>query len=337
MMGKNKSFSNIARLNTNHVPVLLKEMLDALSPKKNETYVDGTFGNGGYSRAILNEGVSMLWAVDRDPTVLVASEELAVEFSGKFQLLQGCFSEMEALLHDAGQEYVDGIVLDIGVSSMQLDQAERGFSFINDGPLDMRMGDQGRTAADVVNDTEEEDLANIIYEYGEERASRRVARAIVGAREEKQFSRTLELSKVVEKAVGGPKYKKGKRQIHGATRTFQALRIYVNDELGELRRGLEAAERVLAPGGRLCVVTFHSLEDRIVKEFFKLRSGDTSLGSRHMPVHPDKDPDPTFEMLFRGGKKASSDEIDLNVRSRSAKLRVGVRTNAPAWPMEGMI
>ena len=336
-MDNTNSFSSTTNLEAKHFPVLLKETLRALAPEKEDICFDGTFGNGGYSRAILKQGVSMLWAVDRDPSVLAAAAELSLDFPGKFQLLQGCFSEMETLLQNAGQEYVDGIVLDIGVSSMQLDQADRGFSFINDGPLDMRMGDKGRTAADVVNDTDEEELANIIYQYGEERASRRVARAIVDAREEKLFSRTLELSKVVEKAVGGPKYKKGKRQIHGATRTFQALRIYVNDELGELRRGLEAAERVLAPGGRLCVVTFHSLEDRIVKEFFKLRSGDISRGSRHMPLHPDKDPDPTFEMLFRGGKKASKDEIDLNVRSRSAKLRAGVRTKAPAWPMEGMI
>ena len=205
---------------------------------------------------------------------------------------------------------------------------------MKDGPLDMRMGHQGQTAADVVNEMDEEELANIIYRYGEERASRRVAKAIVEARTEKNFDRTLELSRVVEKAVGGPKYKKGKRQIHGATRTFQALRIYVNDELGELRRGLEAAERILAPGGRLCVVTFHSLEDRIVKEFFKLKSGDISRGSRHMPARGTDMPEPTFEMMYRGGKKASADEIKINVRSRSAKLRAAVRTDAPAWAQE---
>lgn len=317
-----------------HISVMLNEVLEALNLESSKVYVDGTFGAGGYSRAILQKGVSMLWGIDRDPTVVGAADYLKSEFKGKFQLLQGCFSDMEALLKASGQEYVDGIVLDIGVSSMQLDQAERGFSFMKDGPLDMRMGHEGQTAADVVNDMDEEDLANIIYQYGEERASRRVARAIVEARTEKNFTRTLELSKVVEKAVGGPKYKKGKRQIHGATRTFQALRIYVNDELGELSRGLEAAERVLSPGGRLCVVTFHSLEDRIVKEFFKLRSGDISRGSRHMPVRGTDIPDPTFEMIFRGGKKASSDEIKINVRSRSAKLRAAVRTDASAWAQE---
>lgn len=314
-----------------HYPVMMKEVLAALNTTSAGAYVDGTFGAGGYSRAILEQEVSMLWAIDRDPSVMAAADELSKEFPGKFNLLQGCFSDMEKLLNDSGQEFVDGIVLDIGVSSMQLDQAERGFSFMKDGPLDMRMGDEGPTAADIVNETEEEELANIIYQYGEERASRRVARAIVQAREEVRFTRTLELSKVVEKAVGGPKYKKGKRQIHGATRTFQALRIYVNDELGELERGLEAAERILAPGGRLCVVTFHSLEDRIVKEFFKFRSGDISRGSRHMPARGIDIPDPTFNLIFRGGKKATSEEINLNVRSRSAKLRAAVRTDAPAW------
>lgn len=314
-----------------HYPVMLNEVLAALNATKTDTFVDGTFGAGGYSRAILEQDVSMLWAIDRDPSVVAVAEVMAKEFPGKFNLLQGCFSDMEKLLKESGQDFVEGIVLDIGVSSMQLDQAERGFSFMRDGPLDMRMSDQGPTAADVVNETEEEELANIIYQYGEERASRRVARAIVKAREEENFTRTLELSKVVEKAVGGPKYKKGKRQIHGATRTFQALRIYVNDELGELKRGLEAAERMLAPGGRLCVVTFHSLEDRIVKEFFKQRSGDVSRGSRHMPARGIDAPDPTFNLLFRGGKKATEEETDLNVRSRSAKLRAAVRTDAPAW------
>ncbi|MEZ5758425.1 MAG: 16S rRNA (cytosine(1402)-N(4))-methyltransferase RsmH [Emcibacteraceae bacterium] len=317
-----------------HYSVMLNEVLEALCIKKEGTYVDGTFGAGGYSRAILEQDVSMLWAIDRDPTVKNFAQKLSEEFPGKFQLLQGCFSDMEKLLKENGQEYVDGIVLDIGVSSMQLDQAERGFSFMQDGPLDMRMGGDGPTAADIVNTKEEEELADIIYNYGEERASRRVARAIVKARAEKNFARTLELSEVVEKAVGGPKYKKGKRQIHGATRTFQALRIYVNDELGELKRGLEAAEKMLAPGGRLCVVTFHSLEDRIVKDFFKLRSGESSLGSRHLPLQELNLQKPTFEMIFRGGKKASAEEIKVNVRSRSAKLRAAERTNAPAWAKE---
>ncbi|MBT5186124.1 MAG: 16S rRNA (cytosine(1402)-N(4))-methyltransferase RsmH [Kordiimonadaceae bacterium] len=317
-----------------HISVMLEEVLEALAPNENGIYVDGTFGAGGYSRGIMSENVSMLYAIDRDPSVIPTADIISEDFPKKFMLLKGCFSDMENLLLEQDRKCVDGIVLDIGVSSMQLDQAERGFSFMRDGPLDMRMGDQGPTAADVVNETEEEDLANIIYQLGEERASRRVARAIVVAREEKKFTRTLELSKVVEKAVGGPRYKKGKRQIHGATRTFQALRIYVNDELGELRKGLEAAEKVLAPGGRLCVVTFHSLEDRIVKNFFKTRSGDISRGSRHMPVQGTDMPDPTFTMLFRGGKKASKSEIEINVRSRSAKLRAAIRTDAKSWDEE---
>jgi len=320
--------------NSEHISVMLNEVIETLKPNKDGVYVDGTFGAGGYSRAILMNNVSMLWAIDRDPSVHKTAKALEKEFPNKFKLLEGCFSDMESLLRNNGQNQVEGVVLDIGVSSMQLDHAYRGFSFMKDGPLDMRMADHGITAAEVVNETEEEDLANIIYEYGEERASRRVARAIVEARMKKQFSTTLELAEIVEKAVGAPKFKKGKRQIHGATRTFQALRIYVNDELGELRRGLEAAEKVLSPGGRLCVVTFHSLEDRIVKEFFKKRSGDIPKGSRHMPVQGADFPAPTFTMLFRGGKKASSEEIQLNVRSRSAKLRAATRTEAPAWNEE---
>ncbi len=319
---------------SDHISVMLDEVIDTLQPNKNGVYVDGTFGAGGYSRAILMNKVSMLWAIDRDPSVHEAANALENDFPNKFKLLEGCFSDMESLVRDKGQKRVEGVVLDIGVSSMQLDHAHRGFSFMKDGPLDMRMADHGITAAEVVNETEEEDLANIIYEYGEERASRRVARAIVEARKKKQFSTTLELAQVVEKAVGGPKFKKSRRQIHGATRTFQALRIYVNDELGELRRGLEAAEKVLAPGGRLCVVTFHSLEDRIVKEFFKKRSGDIPKGSRHMPAQGNNFPAPTFTMIFRGGKKASSKEIQLNVRSRSAKLRAAIRTDAPSWNEE---
>ncbi len=330
----NDTLSEHITTRSDHYPVMLEEVLDALSPKNNGVYVDGTFGAGGYSKAILQKDVSMLWAVDRDPNVVATADSMAKEFPGQFQLLQGCFSDMERLLRESGQDYVDGIVLDIGVSSMQLDQGERGFSFQHDGPLDMRMGGNGITAADVVNNTEENELADIIYNYGEERASRRIARAIVNARVEKPFDRTLELSKVVEKAVGGPKYKKGKRQIHGATRTFQALRIYVNDELGELRKGLDAAERILSPGGRLCVVTFHSLEDRIVKEFFKIRSGDVSRGSRHLPAQESNLPEPTFEMLYRGGKKASAQEIKDNTRSRSAKLRAAIRTSAPSWARE---
>lgn len=319
---------------SDHISVMLNEVLEALSLEKDKTYVDGTFGAGGYSRAILEKNVSMLWAIDRDSNVVATANNLKSIYPGKFELLQGCFSEMKSLLEAQGQNYVDGIVLDIGVSSMQLDQAERGFSFMQDGPLDMRMSDHGMTAADVVNNTEEEELANIIYQYGEERASRRVAKAIVKAREEKIFTRTMELSKVVEAAVGGPKYKKGKKQIHGATRTFQALRIFVNDELGELKRALVAAENILSPGGRLCVVTFHSLEDRIVKEFFKIRSGEASRGSRHMPAGELEQNPPSFEMLFRGGKKASQEEIKNNTRSRSAKLRAAIRTDAPVWQKE---
>jgi 16S rRNA (cytosine1402-N4)-methyltransferase len=299
-----------------HFSVLLNEVIEALSPKVGDKIIDGTFGAGGYSRAILEKNVSMLWGIDRDPSVMCAANQLKDEFPENFKLLKGCFSDMENLLRQETDDFVDGIVLDIGVSSMQLDQAERGFSFIKDGPLDMRMGDQGPTAADVVNEKEEAELADIIYQFG------------------KEFTRTLELAKIVEKAVGGPRYKKGKRQIHSATRTFQALRIYVNDELGELHRGLIAAEKILAPGGRLCVVTFHSLEDRMVKNFFKSRSGDISQVSRHKPTSDTQVQNPTFSMIFRGGKKASEEEIEGNIRSRSAKLRAAVRTLAAPWNKE---
>lgn len=310
-----------------HFPVMKDDVLDALAPKDTEKFVDGTFGAGGYTRAILECAGTSVFAIDRDPTVQQTAEEISTNFPGRFQLIEGCFSDMAELI----PEKVDGVALDIGVSSMQLDEAERGFSFMNDGPLSMKMGGDGPTAADVVNDMEEDDLANIIYQYGEERASRRIARAIVAAR---PLTRTGELAAVIEKTMGAPRYKKGKRQIHPATRTFQALRIYVNDELGELRRGLIAAEKILNAGGRFCVVTFHSLEDRIVKNFFQERSGVASKGSRHLPDADDTAPEPTFEMIFRGAKKAAKSETDQNSRSRSAKLRAAIRTNAPPWEEE---
>jgi 16S rRNA (cytosine1402-N4)-methyltransferase len=240
--------------------------------------------------------------------------------------MQGRFSEMEDLLAQAGRGQADGVALDLGVSSMQLDQAERGFSFLRDGPLDMRMGEEGRTAAELVNEAPEAELARIIFLYGEERRSRQIAKALVRRRSEQPFARTGDLAEVVEKALGG---RRG-APTHPATRTFQALRIAVNDELAELEAGLDAAERALKAGGRLAVVTFHSLEDRIVKAFFADRAGRRPTGSRHLPPQA-SGPSPTFELLFNGARAASQEEVAANPRARSAKLRAGLRTAAPAW------
>ena len=302
-----------------HVSVLLNEVLDNLALKAGDVVVDGTFGAGGYSRAFLATGAKVV-AFDRDPTV----RRFAAGFpDDRFHLVEARFSEMDAVL---GEGHADGVALDLGVSSMQIDQAERGFSFMQDGPLDMRMGGEGPSAADLVNTLEQEELARIIFVYGEERESRRVARAIVRRREEQPFTRTLELAEFVEKALGGRRGAK----IHPATRTFQGLRIAVNEELAELEAGLVAAERVLKAGGRLCVVTFHSLEDRIVKSFLGERAGRTPAGSRHAPPLA-KGAEPSFRLLFNGAQAPSEEEAKVNPRARSAKLRAAVRTEAPAW------
>mgnify|MGYP001261389432 CR=1 FL=1 len=317
-----------------HFPVLLEEVLAALSPADGEVMVDGTFGAGGYSRALLDRADCMVWAIDRDPAVRETGTQFEQVYPGRFRLLEGCFSDMENLLQTQGVTGVNGIVLDIGVSSMQLDEAARGFSFQQDGPLDMRMAQSGRSAADVVNEEDETTLADIIYQYGEEHKSRRIARAIVEARRNRPITTTGQLADVVARAAGPKRPARGQKQIHPATRTFQALRIYVNDELGELRQALAAAERLLMPGGRLCVVTFHSLEDRIVKNFFRERCGALSRGSRHLPAAAAKGSKPSFEMIVRGGVKPSQEELRLNPRSRSAKMRAGRRTSAPAWKKE---
>lgn len=311
-----------------HIPVLLNEVLDALGPRDGDVFVDGTFGAGGYSHALLEAAECTVWAIDRDPSVASDARALEVAFPGRFHFLPGCFGDMEALLKGAGVDQVDGVVLDIGVSSMQLDEAERGFSFQSDGPLDMRMGAEGVTAADVVNTADRDDLANVIYQYGEERQSRRIARAIVAVRSEKPFTRTSELASLIEETIG----RKPGAAIHPATRTFQALRIYVNDELGELERGLVGAERLLRAGGRLCVVSFHSLEDRIVKTFLRTRSGEAGSVSRHLPeAKPTRAA--SFRLEPRKAIRATRDEEEANPRARSARLRAAVRTAAPAWDM----
>lgn len=301
-----------------HVSVLLAEVMEALEPAPGKTIVDGTFGAGGYSRAFLDAGATVV-AFDRDPSAARYAQGLGARFT----LVQARFSEMADRL---GARSVDGVALDLGVSSMQLDEAERGFSFMRDGPLDMRMGGEGPTAADLVNTLEHPELARIFWLYGEEKQSRRVATAIVRRRAEQPFERTLDLAEVVERALGGRKGAK----VHPATRTFQALRIAVNEELSELEAGLEAAERVLKAGGRIAVVTFHSLEDRIVKAFFAERAGRTPAGSRHAPPTA-KGPEPTFVLLFNGARSPSEAETAANPRARSAKLRAAIRTDAPEW------
>lgn len=307
-----------------HFPVMLPEVLAALTPQDDDIIIDGTFGGGGYTKAILDAGRCRVFAIDRDPDAIERGQRLSEGFQDRLTMVEGCYGDMAALMTPAMNQKVNGIVLDIGVSSYQIDQAERGFSFREDGPLDMRMGQQGESAADVVNSYSETDLANIIYRYGEERHSRRVARAIVETRKETPFTTTGQLAKVVRSVV-----RQSKDKIDPATRTFQGLRIHVNDELGELERGLKAAEHLLAPDGRLVVVTFHSLEDRIVKQFLKKHSGGTARVNRYAPQSEQDGPQASFTLLTRKAVPASAEECRENSRSRSAKLRAAKRTTAP--------
>ncbi len=310
-----------------HVPVLLNEVLEALAPRDGAIYVDATFGAGGYSRAILEAADCAVWGLDRDPEAIAEGRPLAEGYAGRLTLVEGRFSEMDDLVT---ARPIDGVALDLGVSSMQLDRPERGFSFRADGPLDMRMGGSGPSAADLVNGCPEAELADIIYRYGEERRSRRIARAIVEARRSERIERTLQLAEIVRAAVK-PQAKPRGETIHPATRTFQALRIAVNDELAEIDAGLAAAERLLAPGGRLAVVAFHSLEDRKVKSFLRTRSGALPRTSRHLPATTQVDRAPTFELLLKGARKPTATEISVNPRARSARLRAARRTSADAW------
>ena len=308
-----------------HVPVLLEEVLVALQPTDGETYVDGTFGGGGYALRVLQAADCELIGIDRDFDAITRAEGLA-QTESRLTPLLGRFGEMDSLLEDVGITHVNGVMLDIGVSSFQIDQGDRGFSFMRDGPLDMRMGQTGPSAADVVNLMSAADLTVIVRQLGEERQARRIANAIVARRKSKPFQSTLDLAECVEEAVGGRRGKK----THPATLTFQAIRMYVNDELGELARGLAAAERILAPGGRLVVVTFHSLEDRLVKQFMRERAGAQGGGSRYMPEVA-KGPAPSFELKRRKAIEPGEAEIAENPRARSSRLRVVVRTDAPAW------
>lgn len=313
-----------------HIPVLLAEVIASLRPRDGATYIDATFGAGGYTRAILEAADCRVLALDRDPRAILGAKPLIEAFADRLTVIESRFSELDLVAREEGISDVDGVVLDIGVSSMQLDEAERGFSFQADGPLDMRMSSSGTSAADVVNEADEEDLARILYVLGEERRSRAIARTIVKARAVAPIATTRVLADLVSRAVGG---RRGDDQ-HPATRTFQALRIYVNDELGELARGLAAAERCLKPGGRLVVVTFHSLEDRIVKRFLQERAGKESQVSRHLPPQSIKLQLPSFEIVNPRPLTPSKEELEVNPRARSARLRAAVRTAAPAWPLD---
>ena len=302
-----------------HVPVLVNEVIAALALAGGEMTVDGTFGAGGYTRAMLAAGAGRVIGFDRDPDAIEAGRSLVSD--PRLSLIEERFSQMDRALADRGIGFVDAIALDIGISSMQIDRAERGFSFQSDGPLDMRMSRSGLTAAEYLNTAEEAEIARVLRDYGEEPRARAIARAIVAAR---PVERTAELAAIVRRAAG---FRPGQKS-DPATRTFQAIRIHLNAELDELEQGLEAAERVLKPGGRLAVVTFHSLEDRIVKRFFRERSGGTPAGSRHRPALRDPN-EPTFERVAKP-VSPSEREIQANPRARSARLRTAIRTSAPA-------
>jgi len=312
-----------------HRPVLLAEVVAALAPREGAIIVDATFGGGGYARALLDAAPCRVIGIDRDPDRVADATDLTARYAPRLSVIEGRFGAMDELLAESGVDRVDGVALDLGVSSMQIDEAKRGFSFRLDGPLDMRMERAGRSAADIVNATPEAELADIIYRLGEERHSRRVARAIVARRKLAPFTTTTALAETVRGAV--PRAKDG---IDPATRTFQALRMEVNDELGELDRGLSAAERLLRAGGRLAVVSFHSLEDSAVKDFLRRRSSTGARPSRHLPpVAADRAP--SFRLINRKPIVASAEETAANPRARSAKLRIAERTTEAAWSTDG--
>ena len=319
-----------------HIPVLMAEVVEALQPRDGGRYVDGTFGVGGYTRAILGAADCTVFAIDRDPDAIARARRLAEEFGARLVPLQGRFGELDRLARASGCDAVDGVTMDLGVSSPQLDQADRGFSFRRDGPLDMRMERDGDSAADIVNGASEAELADIIFYLGEERFARRIAKAIVSARTGGAIERTGQLADLVRKVVPHAGRKGRGAEIDPATRTFQALRIHVNRELEELDRGLEASERLLSPGGRLAVVSFHSLEDRRVKTFLRTRSGRAASPSRHDPaaISGNTGPKPTFRVITGRPIAPGAEETARNPRARSARLRVGERTDAPSVPTE---
>ncbi|MBI1340323.1 16S rRNA (cytosine(1402)-N(4))-methyltransferase RsmH [bacterium] len=311
-----------------HKPVLIEEVVQALAPVDGGLFVDATYGGGGYTRAVLAVADCSVVAIDRDPEAMKRAWAHSAQ-DPRVKPAPGCFGEIEAICRVMGVAPVDGVMLDLGVSSFQIDEAERGFSFMRDGPLDMRMARRGPSAADAVNTLTEGELADIFHFLGEDPSARRIAREVVARRKSARFEATLDLAGVIERAVGG---RRGAR-THPATRAFQALRMFVNDELGELARTLAGVERVLKPGGRMVIVTFHSLEDRLVKTFLKERSGGAPGVSRHLPQLVPGSP-ATFEVLVRKAVDPTSGEVDDNPRARSAKLRWALRTDAPAWTVQ---
>ncbi len=313
-----------------HIPVMLSEVLSALEPQDGKIFIDGTFGAGGYTRGLLEAARCSVLAIDRDPRAGVFARMLEEDFPGRLTFVLGRFAEMQEIAKSQGLPGVDGVALDLGVSSMQLDTPERGFSFMQDGPLDMRMSSEGPTAADVVNMLPERELTAIISTLGEEKRARAIARAIAAQRAQAPIERTGELAALVALVVG----RKHDETKHPATRTFQALRLYLNEELSELARGLGAAEHVLRAKGRLAVVTFHSLEDRIVKRFFASRSAPAPRGSRHLPDKGAAPYAPSFQLLNRRPLSPTREEIRLNPRARSARLRAGIRTEAPPHALD---
>jgi 16S rRNA (cytosine1402-N4)-methyltransferase len=312
-----------------HKPVLLNEVVAAIEPKDNAIIVDGTFGAGGYSKAFLAAAACQVFGIDQDPDAIEIGRKYEPEFGGRLVVIEGLFSNMGDLLGAHGVGAIDGVALDVGVSSMQLDQGARGFSFSNDGALDMRMSQAGVSAADVVNNCSETDIASILFLYGEERRSRRVAKAIVDRRQKQKIESTAQLASLVEAVLG----RKPNTRTHPATKTFQALRIFVNDELRQLALGLSAAEGLLRSGGKLCVVSFHSLEDRLVKRFLAARAGKTSAGSRHAPEGAPGLP-PSFQISRQRAIKPTDEEVTRNTRARSARLRSATRTSAAPWKLD---
>ena len=313
-----------------HIPVMLGEVLAALAPRAGETYLDGTFGGGGYASAILQAAPCTLWAIDRDPEAIARGAAIAAAYPGRLHLIHGGFGDMLTLLHEAGVSALDGIVLDLGLSSFQIDDAARGFSFRNDGPLDMRMSRSGPSAADLVASLSEAELADTLYQFGEERLSRRIARAIVTARAEAPIETTGRLASIIRGAM--PPSRDG---IHPATRSFQALRIRVNDELGEIERALSAASALLSPGGRLVVVSFHSLEDRLVKRFLAHAAGRDPSPSRHDPRGLSATTTPEFRLITSRALRPTDAETAQNPRARSARLRAMQRLSpALSRPLE---
>lgn len=316
-----------------HRPVMVDEVIESLAPAEGRIYVDGTFGRGGHARALLAAADCRVFAIDRDPEAIAAGQPMARSYGGRLVVLAGRFADMDRLLAAHGVDRAAGVMLDLGVSSPQLDDPARGFSFTGDGPLDMRMERAGSiTAAELINQVSEGDLADIIFKYGEEHRARAIARAIVKARAKAPIERTGALAEIVAGAVTRGRTGKRGRGVHPATRTFQALRIHLNDELGQLRQGLAAAERLLAPDGRLAVLAFHSLEDRTVKAFLRARVGGEPRPSRHLPPDAAGALEPTFRLLFRRVQMPRATEIADNPRARSARLRAAVRTAAPARP-----